>query len=129
MINTRLESTTGRALHRTLRLLSTSLIAGVLSAGSSFANGLLFDFGADAAPTEGGAVGEANYWNNITGSVGSTHDGFLPNLLLTDGNFTGPSSPRRNWIRSRPSPSRFTHPPSRRSTSTKRLLPSKAKVN
>ncbi len=66
-------------------LLAAALLLGTPAAQ---ANGLLFDFGADATPTGGGPVGESVTWNNVPAGTGVDDFGFLSNLALTDGTFT-----------------------------------------
>ena len=69
----------------------TALFSSVLLAGGLFlsansrADGLLFDFGADATTTVGGPAGPATTWNNVT-SIGTDDFGVLEGLLDTEGN-------------------------------------------
>jgi hypothetical protein len=61
-------------------------LAGLAGLGmSARADGLLFDFGADATTTGGGPAGPATTWNNIT-TVGMDDFGVLDGLLTTEGN-------------------------------------------
>ena len=72
---------------RAVGLLTSTILASALSSSSVQADGLLFDFGADATPTDTSPTGEPSYWNNVT-SAGTADDGFIPNLLTDDGAFT-----------------------------------------
>ena len=74
-------------ISRSLAVLSSTLAAAFILSGSAKADGLLFDFGADATPTDTSSTGEPAFWNNVT-SAGTTDDGLVPNLLKTDGEFT-----------------------------------------
>jgi hypothetical protein len=70
-----------------MKLLSKYFLVAALSLGSglsSKADGLLFDFGADATTTIGGQGGPATTWNNVN-SIGMDDFGFLEGLLTTDG--------------------------------------------
>jgi hypothetical protein len=70
---------------RVLKQLLALFVGGVfLAAPSSHADGLLFDFGADATPTIGGPGGPATTWNNVT-TIGTDDFGVLEGLLATDG--------------------------------------------
>ena len=62
---------------RVLKQLLALFVGGVfLAAPSSRADGLLFDFGADATPTVGGPCGPATTWNNVT-TIGTDDFGVL----------------------------------------------------
>ena len=69
------------------RTIATVLLAASIGTTTSFADGLLFDFGSDATPTIGGESGPAEVWNNVT-SIGQEDFGFLGPLLTAEGNST-----------------------------------------
>ncbi len=64
--------------------LSLLICAASLGVAVSRADGLLFDFGADATTTVGGQGGPATTWNNVT-TIGLDDFGVLDGLLSTDG--------------------------------------------
>ena len=72
-------------------LAGNEVAAGTTSIGVLRAQAILIDFGASATPTAKGPVPDdpANFWNNVTDSIGATVGGQVPNLVATDNTPTG----------------------------------------
>lgn len=78
-------------LHGVQDLAGNPVAAGTVVSGVVRAQALLFDFGASATPTGNGPSPDdpANYWNNVTDSIGGTVNAQVSNLVATDNTPTG----------------------------------------